>query len=338
MKRWLFWAGAILVLIGLETVLRDVIGAYRYQIVGLVGINIILAVSLNLINGYTGQFSIGHAGFYAVGAYTSAALVRYAGPDIREMVGFLPPVGQNAVLLILGIIAAATLAGLAGLAVGIPSLRLRGDYLAIVTLGFGEIIRVIILNVDYIGGSRGFSGVAPLANFFWIYLFVIITIAVVHNLVHSSFGRAFISIRDDEIAAEAMGVDTTRFKVLSFVVSSMFAGVAGALFGHFTQYLHPNSFTFQTSFFVIIMIVIGGLGSIEGAVLGAVLFTVSLEVFRGFGSFRLVNFAVLLVLIMIYRPQGILGSWTIFKSRRREGAARGPDTGPGETGAEGMTP
>ena len=321
MKRWLLWAGALLVLAGLESTLAGVIGAYRYQILGLVGINIILAVSLNLINGYTGQFSIGHAGFYAVGAYTSAALVQYGGPALRGLMPFLPALVQNAALLLIGIVAAAAVAGVAGLAVGIPSLRLRGDYLAIVTLGFGEIIRVVILNVDAIGGARGFAGVAPLANFFWIYLFVLITIVVVHNVVHSSYGRAFVSIRDDEVAAEAMGVDTTRFKVLSFVISSMFAGIAGALFGHFTQYLHPNSFTFNTSFFVIIMIVIGGLGSIEGAVLGAVVFTVGLEAFRGFGAFRLVNFAVLLVLIMIYRPQGILGSWTLFRGRRRTGVS-----------------
>jgi branched-chain amino acid transport system permease protein len=338
MKRWLVWAGVVLVLAGLQATLRGVIGAYNYQIVGLVGVNIILAVSLNLINGYTGQFSIGHAGFYAVGAYTSAALVEYGGDTVRAALAFLPPVAQNGVLLVLGILAAGLLAGIAGLAVGIPSLRLRGDYLAIVTLGFGEIIRVVILNVDAIGGARGFSGVAPLANFFWIYLFVLITIAVVHNLVHSSYGRAFISIRDDEIAAEAMGVDTTRFKVLSFVISSIFAGVAGALFGHFTQYLHPNSFTFQTSFFVIIMIVIGGLGSIEGAVLGAVVFTVALEMFRGFGAFRLVNFSVLLVLIMIYRPQGILGSWTLFRRRRKPGADEGrPGAGPGALAAPGVT-
>ena len=146
---------------------------------------------------------------------------------------------------------------------------------------------------------------------------MIVTIVTVHNLVDSSYGRAFISIRDDEIAAEAMGVDTTRFKVLSFVIRSMFAGVAGSLFGHFTMYLHPNSFTFTASFYVIIMIVIGGLGSIEGAVVGAIVFTVALEAFREFGAFRLVNFAVLVVLIMIYRPQGLLGSWTLFKGRRR---------------------
>jgi len=320
MKRGLLWLGAVLVLAALEPNLRGLIGAYNYQILVLIGINIILAVSLNLINGFTGQFSIGHAGFYAVGAYTSAALVRYAGPSVRVLISSLPTIAQDAVLLLMGLLGAALVAGLAGLAVGIPSLRLRGDYLAIVTLGFGEIIRVLILNIDAIGGARGFSGIPQLSNFFWVYLFVLITIATVHNLVDSSYGRAFVSIRDDEIAAEAMGVDTTRFKVLSFVISSMFAGIAGGLFGHFTMYLHPNSFTFVASFYVIIMIVIGGLGSIEGAVLGAVVFTVVLEMFRGFGAFRLINFSVLLVLIMIYRPEGLLGSWTLIKRRRKAGA------------------
>ncbi len=308
MKKWAFWLVALAVLAGLQASLRDLIGAYNYQVLILVGINIILAVSLNLINGYTGQFSIGHAGFYAVGAYTSASLVYYAGPSIRTHISFLPVVVQGAVLLLLGLTAAAAVAGVAGLAVGIPSLRLRGDYLAIVTLGFGEIIRVLILNIDAIGGSRGFTGIPQLSNFFWVYLVVLITIVTVHNLVNSSYGRAFISIRDDEIAAEAMGVDTTHFKVLSFVISSMFAGIAGGLFGHFTMYLHPNSFLFTTSFYLIIMIVVGGLGSIEGAILGAILVTITLEVFRGFGAFRLVNFAVLLVLIMIYRPQGLIGT------------------------------
>jgi branched-chain amino acid transport system permease protein len=307
MRKWAFWFAAILVLLVLQTTLRGVIGAYNYQIVILVGINIILAVSLNLINGITGQFSIGHAGFYAIGGYTSAALVYYGGPAIRDVLKFLPSLLQNTVLLLIGLFAAAVVAGLAGLAVGIPSLRLRGDYLAIVTLGFGEIIRVFILNIDAIGGSRGFSGIPQLSNLFWVYLLVLGTIVTIRNLIHSSFGRAFISIRDDEIAAEAMGVDTTRYKVLSFVISSMFAGIAGGLFGHFTMYLHPNSFLFTTSFYLIIMIVVGGLGSIEGSVVGAILVTVILEVFRGFGAFRLVNFAIVLVLIMIYRPQGLVG-------------------------------
>ena len=186
MKRGLLWLGAVLVLAALEPNLRGLIGAYNYHILVLVGVNIILAVSLNLINGFTGQFSIGHAGFYAVGAYTSAALVRYAGPPVRVLISSFPVVAQDAVLLLMGLLGAALLAGLAGLAVGIPSLRLRGDYLAIVTLGFGEIIRVLILNIDAIGGARGFSGIPQLSNFFWVYLFVLITIVTVHNLVASS--------------------------------------------------------------------------------------------------------------------------------------------------------
>jgi len=322
MKRWAFGLVALAVLAGLEASLRGLIGAYNYQVLILVGINIILAVSLNLINGFTGQFSIGHAGFYAVGAYTSASLVYYGGPGFRALTSFLPNMAQNAVLLLLGLLAAAIVAAIAGLAVGIPSLRLRGDYLAIVTLGFGEIIRVLILNINALGGSRGFSGIPQLSNFFWVYFFVLITIAAVHNLVNSSYGRALISIRDDEIAAEAMGVDTTRLKVMSFVISSMFAGIAGGLFGHFTMYLHPNSFLFTTSFNLIIMIVVGGLGSIEGSILGAVLVTVTLEAFRGFGAFRLVNFSVLLVLIMLYRPQGLMGNWTPFKMKHRAAVAK----------------
>jgi branched-chain amino acid transport system permease protein len=321
MRKWAGWIFALAALLALQLTLRELIGAYAYQIVVLVGINIILAVSLNLINGVTGQFSIGHAGFYAVGAYTSASVVFYGGPAIRTALGATPAVVQDTVLLITGIAAAAAVAGLAGLAVGIPSLRLRGDYLAIVTLGFGEIIRVLILNIDFIGGSRGFSGIPQLSNFFWVYLLVVLTVVSVHNLVRSSYGRAFISVRDDEIAAEAMGIDTTRMKVLSFVISSMFAGIAGSLFGHYTMYLHPNSFLFTTSFNIIIMIVVGGLGSIEGAVLGAVLITIVLEVFRGFGALRLVNFAILLVLIMMYRPQGLMGSWTFLKRRRKPAEA-----------------
>src|SRR6187401_1332538 len=187
MKKWLVWIVVIACLADLKGVLRGWIGAYNYQIVILVGINIILAVSLNLINGVTGQFSIGHAGFYAVGAYTSASLIYYGQASIRAATAFLPQMVQDGVLLLLGLVAAALVSGIAGLAVGIPSLRLRGDYLAIVTLGFGEIIRVLILNIDSIGASRGFSGIPLLSNFFWVYLFVIVTVVVVHNLVDSSY-------------------------------------------------------------------------------------------------------------------------------------------------------
>lgn len=315
MKKLIYAALIVGVLLALQKfVINDLLlegpvqeGPYIHQILILAGINVILAVSLNLINGITGQFSIGHAGFYAVGAYTSASVAYYGGAYIRNLIHFIPQSGQDAVLLLIGLTAGAVLAGLAGLAVGIPSLRLRGDYLAIVTLGFGEIIRVLIVNIDAIGASRGFVGIPKLSNFFWVYLFVVIAVLTVHNLANSTYGRAFISIRDDEIAAEAMGVDTTRFKVLSFVISSMFAGIAGGLFGHFTMYLHPNTFTFIKSIDIIIMIVIGGLGNIEGAILGAFLYTVVLEVFREFQNYRLVIFPLCVILIMIYRPEGLLG-------------------------------
>ena len=293
---------------------------YFVQILCLAGINIILAVSLNLINGFTGQFSIGHAGFMAIGAYVSAYLSITIGDRIRSVFSFAPASVQNSALLLIVLGAGALAAAMAGFLVGVPSLRLRGDYLAIVTLGFGEIIRVFILNIDAVGGARGLGGMPRLANFFWIYLFAAATVAAVTRIVNSSFGRTLIAIREDEIAAEAMGVNTTRHKVLSFVVSSAMAGVAGGLFAHYLMYLHPNSFTFIKSFEIIIMIVIGGLGSITGSVLGAVLYIVLTEGLREFAQYRMVLFSLLLVVIMIVRPGGILGHrelWSFFVRRRR---------------------
>jgi branched-chain amino acid transport system permease protein len=283
------------------------ISPYLLQVLCLAGINIILAVSLNLINGFTGQFSIGHAGFMAIGAYVSAYLSITFGQRIQSAFSFAPESVQKSVLLLLVLAVGAACAAVAGFLVGVPSLRLRGDYLAIVTLGFGEIIRVFILNIDAVGGARGLGGMPRLANFFWIYLFAAGTIAVVTRIVNSSFGRTLIAIREDEIAAEAMGVNTTRHKVLSFVVSSAMAGIAGGLFAHYLMYLHTNSFTFIRSFEIIIMIVIGGLGSITGSVIGAVLYITLTEGLREFAQYRMVAFSLLLVIIMIVRPQGILG-------------------------------
>jgi len=293
---------------------------YVVQILCLAGINIILAVSLNLINAFTGQFSIGHAGFMAIGAYVSAFLSITIGDRIRSVFSFAPASVQNSALLLVVLGAGALAAAIAGFLVGVPSLRLRGDYLAIVTLGFGEIIRVFIVNIDAVGGARGLGGMPRLANFFWIYLFAAATVAAVTRIVNSSFGRTLIAIREDEIAAEAMGVNTTRHKVLSFVVSSAMAGVAGGLFAHYLMYLHPNSFTFIKSFEIIIMIVIGGLGSITGSVLGAVLYIVLTEGLREFAQYRMVLFSLLLIVIMIVRPGGILGHrelWSFFVRRRR---------------------
>ena len=294
------------------------ISPYVLQILTLAGINVILAVSLNLINGFTGQFSIGHAGFMAIGAYTSAFLSVNFGERLERVMGFLPEGPRRGAVLLMVLAVGAICAAIAGFLVGVPSLRLRGDYLAIVTLGFGEIIRVFILNIDAVGGARGFSGIPKYSNFGWVYFFAIATIVVVSRIVNSSFGRTLLAVREDEIAAEAMGVNTTRTKVISFVISSAIAGVAGGLFAHYLMYIHTNSFTFLKSIEIIIMIVLGGMGSITGSVVGAVLYIALTEGLRAFEQYRMVTFSLLLILIMIFRPQGLMGHRELFGRRRRE--------------------
>jgi branched-chain amino acid transport system permease protein len=313
---------------------------YYAEIINLTGISIILAVSLNLITGFTGQFSIGHAGFMAVGAYSSVFMTVYFSESAEQwLTGLIGATLAQSLVFLAVIIFGALVAAVAGLVVGIPSLRLRGDYLAIVTLGFAEIIRIIILNIDRVGGATGFRGRVPpwdgrliipqYANFIWIGGFAVITIVVVYNIVNSDTGRALISIREDELAAEAMGINTTRHKVLAFVISSAFAGIAGALFGHFRQFLHTNDFQFIRSIEIIIMIVLGGMGSITGAVLGAIVITILPELLRKLPgdlySYRLVIYSALLIGIMLTRPQGVMGakefglSWLKRPQRRPEG-------------------
>ena len=301
---------------------------YLLQVLCLAGINVTLAVSLNLINGFTGQFSIGHAGFMAIGAYSASYFTVTFGEALRSGLAFLPEFARDGAVLLVALAIGGFLASIAGFFVGVPSLRLRGDYLAIVTLGFGEIIGVVILNIDAVGGARGFSGIPKLANFFWIYLFAGITILVVYRIVHSSFGRTLVAIREDEVAAEAMGVHTTRAKVISFVVSSALAGIAGGLFAHYLMYINVRSFSFLKSFEIIIMIVIGGLGSISGSVLGAVLYISLTEGLREFAQYRMVLFSLLLVILMIVRPQGILGhkEFVTFLTRRRRSIGAAPGT------------
>jgi len=292
---------------------------YQGRLLVFIAINIILATSLNLINGFTGQFSIGHAGFMAVGAYASAYFTNTYGEALVQSLAFLGDTGSTSVVLLIAVVIGAVVAALMGLIVGIPSLRLKGDYLAIVTLGFAEIIRIVILNIDAVGGATGYQ-VPGYANFLWIGIFTIITVVVIHNIVKSDTGRALISIREDELAAEAMGVNTTRYKVTSFVIGSAFAGIAGVLFAHYNKFLHTNDFQFIRSFEIIIMIVIGGMGSMTGAILGAIIVTLLPEILRQlpdiqlgattfkFADLRLVIFALILILTMIVRPQGILGT------------------------------
>jgi branched-chain amino acid transport system permease protein len=295
---------------------------YPLRIITLAGINIILAVSLNLISGFTGQFSIGHAGFMAIGAYGTGWMAVTLGPRIQSALSFLPVDAQQGVVVLVGLAFGAFLAAIGGLLVGVPSLRLRGDYLAIVTLGFGEIIRVVILNIDAIGGARGYTGIPNLAGFGWVFFVVIMTVIAVHNLVGSSFGRTLIAVREDEIAAEAMGVNVTRAKVAAFVASSTIAGVAGGLFAYYNMYLHTNSFTFIKSIEFIIMVVIGGLGSTLGAVVGAAIYTILIEVLRVSAQYRMVAFSLMLILIMIFRPQGLFGSIDFARKSRKAAPAR----------------
>lgn len=294
---------------------------YTARLIVFIAVNIILATSLNLINGFTGQFSIGHAGFMAVGAYSSAYFTVNYGAAIENAIsgaqgGFV----SSSTVLLIAIVIGAVFAAIAGLIVGIPSLRLKGDYLAIVTLGFAEIIRIVILNIDAVGGATGYQ-VPGYADFMWIGFFAVITIVVVHNIVKSDMGRALVSIREDELAAEAMGVNTTRYKVTAFVISSAFAGIAGVLFAHYNKFLSTNDFQFIKSFEVIIMIVIGGMGSMTGAIVGAVVVTLLPELLRQlpdisvpgigivkFADLRLVIFAIILILTMLFRPQGIFGT------------------------------
>ncbi len=306
--------GAVLVLAalyGLDVVVRAVVIEYVQRILLLSGINVILAVGLNLINGTTGQFSIGHAGFMAVGAYSAAFLGVQIAPHVTGALG--PGALADGVTFNLALIAGGVLAGLTGLVVGIPSLRLRGDYLAVVTLGFGEIIRILFNNATFLGAATGYFGNDPAGlpaytDFFWVFFWVVLVVIAARNLTFAQTGRSLSAIREDEIAAEAMGTPTVRLKVTAFAISAAAAGVAGGLFAHMQAGIRPEDFKFEKSIDMIVMVIVGGLGSISGAVIGGVFVAVTLELMRDFQEYRLVLYALLLILIMIVRPQGLLGT------------------------------
>ena len=264
-----------------------------------VGINIILAVSLNLINGHTGQFSLGHAGFMAVGGYTAAAITLAIGPRIP---------GPLAGLLFAGaLVAGGLLAAVAGLAVGIPTLRLRGDYLAIVTLGFGEIIRVLLQNMECVGAASGLSGIPEKTTLFWAFGLAAITVYVVGCLVSSTYGRGFIAVHDDEVAASASGINPTRYKVTAFVVGAFFAGIAGGLFAHHKLFLSPTNFDFMKSIDIVVMVILGGMGRTGGVILAAIVLTLLPEFLRPFAEYRMIIYSLLIIVLMLARPQGLFG-------------------------------
>ncbi|MBO9667465.1 MAG: branched-chain amino acid ABC transporter permease [Bdellovibrio sp.] len=284
---------------------------YIQLLVLFVSVNCLMAMSLNLVNGYTGQFSLGHAGFMAIGAYFTA----YASLHWS----FLPP-SLSALTFFIYAIGSGLLAALAGFLVGLPSLRLKGDYLAIVTLGFGEIIRVALLNMDFLGGPRGLANIPGFDSFYMSYAFAMLWILIcfftIWRVMKSSYGRGFLSVREDEIAAEATGINTTGMKVRAFVLSSFFAGVAGALFAHYTNFINPSSFTFLQSVNAVIMVVLGGMGSMSGSIAAAIIVTVLPEALRPLQDLtgidlRMVIYSLALILVMILRPKGIFGELEI---------------------------
>jgi branched-chain amino acid transport system permease protein len=268
-----------------------------------IGINVILAVSLNLVNGYTGQFSLGHAGFMSVGAYAAAAISLFVGPKLLGAAGGTA-LAQHGLFLV-ALIGGGLGAALAGLVVGVPSLRLKGDYLALVTLGFGEIIRVTFQNVEFLGGALGLNGIPPRTDIFWVLSLVALSIFVVACLVHSTYGRGFLATHDDEIASEAVGLDTTRYKIVAFVVAAFFAGVAGGLYGHFKLTITPTGFDFTKSIEIVVMVILGGMGNTVGVVLAAVLLTLLPELLRPIAEYRMILYSLLLIALMLARPQGL---------------------------------
>jgi branched-chain amino acid transport system permease protein len=318
---------AVLLAMVMDKVIGPAVGATWSKILLDVGIAILLAGSLNVVNGYAGQFSIGHAGFMLAGGYAAAWLTFYGSVHwfgTKEPVpGFL---GSGQLLFLAGCMLGGVIASVFGVIVGLPSLRLRGDYLAIVTLGFGEIVRVLgqitarqPKNVaaikersmaelaNNLGGAEGFSQVPGYTTLFFVYLFAFVLLVLVYRLKYSSKGRALLAVRENEIAAEAMGIDTTRAKVVAFVFSAFFAGIGGALYAHQVGALDPKELGFMKSIDLVIIVVIGGMGSITGVVLGATILVVLPEVFRQFADYRMIAYALALIIVMILRPQGIMG-------------------------------
>jgi branched-chain amino acid transport system permease protein len=325
---------ALAIAFAIDWVLSPVIGATWSKILLDVGIAILLAGSLNVVNGYAGQFSIGHAGFMLVGGYAAAWLTFYGSIHFFDTKtatgGFL---GNGQLLFLGGCVLGGVIAALFGVLVGLPSLRLRGDYLAIVTLGFGEIVRVLgqmtarqpkrVAEIkerslselsNNLGGAEGFSQIPSYTTLFYVYALAFILLIFAYRLKYSSQGRALLAVRENEIAAEAMGVDTTRVKVVAFVFGAFWAGIGGSLYAHQVGALDPKELGFLKSIDLVIIVVIGGMGSITGIVLGAIILVVLPEIFRSFADYRMIVYALALIAVMILRPQGIMGVHEIWET------------------------
>lgn len=299
-----------------------VVTRYQSGVLEQVGIYIIMAVSLNIATGYLGQLPLGHAGFMSVGGYSCALFIinmmPVMGLTAKDMAAGSP---AAAVLFVLGLLVGGLAAALCGLIIGIPALRLKGDYLAIITLGFAEIIRVVINNIDGVlgfeltGGAKGLSGIPGYTSFLNIFITVAVVCFLIHTMMKSRHGRAILAIRDNEIAAEATGVNTTYYKTLAFVVSAFFAGVGGALYAGCIGVMDPSKFGFMKSVEILVMVVLGGMGSMLGSVTSATVLTILPEALRAFSEYRMVVYAVVLILVMIFRPQGLFGSYDFSLSR-----------------------
>ena len=287
-------------------------GEYYRGILITIGINIILATSLNVVCGYLGQLPLGHAGFMAVGAYAGAIFMK------STPAATLLRAGNHAAVIpyiIIAVLVSAVVAGIFGLLIGIPALRLKGDYLAIITLGFGEIIRVVLTNIDSVLGFKftyGASGLARIPKFTSlnvIFVFTVICLFLIHVFMKSRHGRAVLSIRDNEIAAESVGINTTFYKTAAFVFSAMLAGIAGCLYAGYIGSLYPSTFKFMKSIEILVMVVLGGMGSMLGSVISAIVLTALPEMLRSFSDYRMVAYSLALVLMMLFRPKGLMGTY-----------------------------
>lgn len=274
----------------------EIITSYYEITIATICINVILAASLNLITGFTGQFSLGHAGFMSIGAYT-CGLILIENPTTT---GFLT-----------GLLAGGVAAAAVGILIGIPTLRLKGDYLAIATLGMAEIIKVVFLNLEITNGAAGLSGIPRFANWGWLFFFTVITVVIINNFIKSSQGRACIAIREDEIASESMGVNSTKYKIMAFALGAFFAGIAGGLYAAYFYFLKPTVFGFMKSVDILVMVVLGGLGSLTGSVIAAILLTLISTFLQQFTAVRMILYALILVILMIFRPKGLMGTMEI---------------------------
>jgi len=299
-----------------------VIGEFYQTVFATICINIILGVSLNLITGFTGQFSLGHAGFMALGAYTTALMVM----KFPSVWGFLGG-------LVLGALVAAAM----GVLIGLPTLRLKGDYLAIATLGMAEIIRVLFLNFKFTNGAAGLFLPGRFSTWVWLFGFAVASVILVANFLRSAPGRNAIAVREDEIAASSIGVNVVKAKTMAFVVGAFFGGLAGGLFASYFYFINPQQFGFLKSVAILVIVVLGGLGSLTGSVIAAIALTIIQTSLQAFPTIQMIIYALILVLVMIFRPQGLMGdrelSSLVF-SRILPGRKRGSPPGAGASAAD----